>query len=117
MASTKTETCWVPAGSKVTLHMTESGGESRFISPSHRGPILTYMAPLESNGEGNVWFKIYEDGYDGDNDVWAVDKIVKAKGYWDVTIPSDIAPVLVRNTIRAVRESMSLVLALLSRQA
>ncbi|KAJ1748385.1 hypothetical protein LPJ79_004577 [Coemansia sp. RSA 1821] len=107
MQSTKTETCWVPAGSKVTLHMTESGGESRFISPSHRGPILTYMAPLESNGEGNVWFKIYEDGYDGDSDVWAVDKIVKAKGYWDVTIPSDIAPgdYLLRGEVIALHEA------------
>ncbi|KAJ2849534.1 hypothetical protein IWW36_002572, partial [Coemansia brasiliensis] len=82
-------------------------GIYKFGDPGVIGPILTYMAPLASNGEGNVWFKIYEDGYDGDNDVWAVDKIVKAKGYWDVTIPSDLAPgdYLLRGEVIALHEA------------
>ncbi|KAJ2390435.1 hypothetical protein H4S02_001862 [Coemansia sp. RSA 2611] len=48
------------------------------------------MAPMASNGEGNVWFKIYEDGYNYEADQWAVSKVYANKGYWDVVIPADI---------------------------
>jgi len=50
---------------------------------------MVYLAK-SSTGSGNVWFKIYEDGYT--NGAWGVDRLVANKGRVDVTIPADIAP-------------------------
>ncbi|KAJ2609709.1 hypothetical protein H4S08_003935 [Coemansia sp. RSA 1365] len=48
------------------------------------------MAPLSSNGKGNVWFKIFEKGYDSKTEEWCIDTLDKANGKLRVTIPSDI---------------------------
>ncbi|KAJ2806519.1 hypothetical protein H4R20_001656 [Coemansia guatemalensis] len=62
---------------------------------------------MESNGEGNVWFKIHEDGYTADDDKWCVDRIVASKGLWDIPIPSDIKPgnYLLRTEVIALHEA------------
>ncbi|KAI9503877.1 glycosyl hydrolase family 61-domain-containing protein [Coemansia spiralis] len=107
MTASATSMCGVAAGSNITIYWTESGTGSRAIDPSHLGPCLAYMAPLSSNGSGDVWFKIYEDGYDPATKLWCVDKIVKSKGYLDITIPADIAPgdYLLRTEIIALHEA------------
>ncbi|PSN71556.1 hypothetical protein BS50DRAFT_598443 [Corynespora cassiicola Philippines] len=46
---------------------------------------MVYIAPKESNGEGDVWVKIWEDGYtDGK---WGVDNFITNKGLITVTLP------------------------------
>ncbi|EMD86456.1 glycoside hydrolase family 61 protein [Bipolaris maydis ATCC 48331] len=56
------------------------------IAPSHRGPVMVYMAPAESNGVGAVWTKIWEDGYkDGK---FGVDRFYDNKGLVSVKLPN-----------------------------
>ncbi|KAJ2834837.1 hypothetical protein GGI24_000202 [Coemansia furcata] len=83
--------CDVNAGSKVTVswHSTEAK-DSEPINPSHMGPCIVWIAPLGTNGEGNSWAKIYEDGYDPKTKKWCIDRINANNGNLDVTIPSDI---------------------------
>ncbi|KAJ2843627.1 hypothetical protein IWW36_005493 [Coemansia brasiliensis] len=99
--------CDVNAGSKFVMHFHESGPTDRAISDSHKGPCLAYMAKAESNGDGNVWFKIYEDGYDASSDTWCVDTLIKNDGALEVTIPADISPgkYLLRGEIIALHEA------------
>ncbi|KAJ2776999.1 hypothetical protein H4R18_005381 [Coemansia javaensis] len=92
MDPSATEVCDVTAGSKITILWTESGKGSRAIAPGHNGPCLAYMSPIATNGEGPVWFKIFEDGYDAAKDKWCTEKVMAAKGYMDITIPADIKP-------------------------
>lgn len=86
----------VAAGSKIQVqwHHNDgagdaSGDKDEPIAPSHKGPIMVYMAPAESKGEGEVWVKIQEEGLTGST--WAVDKFYDNKGLVDVTIPN-LAP-------------------------
>jgi lytic cellulose monooxygenase (C1-hydroxylating) len=62
------------------------------------------MAPADSNGEGAVWTKIYEDGLS--NGEWAVDKFIANKGLIEVTLP-DLADgeYLIRPEIIALHEA------------
>ncbi|KAJ2565492.1 hypothetical protein GGH12_001416, partial [Coemansia sp. RSA 1822] len=92
--------------STMSVHMHESGPDDIAISDSHRGPVLAYMARADSNGEGDVWFKIFEDGLDSSSKVWAVETFIKNKGKIDLVIPADIAPgdYLVRSEIIALHE-------------
>ncbi|KAJ2147196.1 hypothetical protein IW136_000227 [Coemansia sp. RSA 678] len=100
------EFCTVAAGSTISVHMHESDANDRPISESHRGPVLAYMALADTNGEGEVWFKIFEDGYDSSSKVWAVDTLIKNNGKVDLVIPADIAPgkYLVRAEVIALHE-------------
>ncbi|KAJ1934225.1 hypothetical protein GGF37_006446, partial [Kickxella alabastrina] len=58
-------TCSIPGSSKdADLCPDEvDAPENMAIEESHQGPCFVFMAPLESNGKGDVWFKIFEDGY------------------------------------------------------
>ncbi|KAJ2854041.1 hypothetical protein FB639_006437, partial [Coemansia asiatica] len=47
---------------------------------------------MEANGMGPVWFKIYEDGYDKDKDLWCTNKLIANDGKLFVNIPEDIKP-------------------------
>ncbi|KAG7442955.1 uncharacterized protein BT62DRAFT_982159 [Guyanagaster necrorhizus] len=63
------------------------------VDPSHKGPILAYLAQVpnatQSTVTGLQWYKIYEDGYS--NGVWAVDTLIANKGKVSFTIPSCVA--------------------------
>ncbi|KAJ1897091.1 hypothetical protein LPJ66_003592 [Kickxella alabastrina] len=88
------ELCPVEAGSEMRLQFQNYDDPSRddwVIDKSHKGPILVYLAPLESAGKGDVWFKIFEHGYsDGE---WGTDLIRGDKeGKLTITIPTDIKP-------------------------
>ncbi|KAJ2803893.1 hypothetical protein H4R20_002714, partial [Coemansia guatemalensis] len=109
VSNTASETCPVEAGSTITVewHHDNDSPSDDIIDGSHLGPCLVYMAPLESNGSGDVWFKIFEDGYDASSGTWCVDKIRSSGGKLDVTLPSDIkaGDYLLRTEIIALHES------------
>ncbi|KAI5778032.1 glycoside hydrolase family 61 protein [Geopyxis carbonaria] len=89
----------ITAGATVTTewHHTLSGADSTDsddpISPGHLGPVMVYMAKVDSALTSTVtglkWFKIYEDGMDA-NSKWGVDRLVANEGKVDVKIPSCI---------------------------
>lgn len=94
-------------GSKIVLewhHDTDAASDDT-IDSSHKGPLLTYLAPASSNGVGNVWVKIAQDGYSGGS--WAVDKLIAAKGQHTITLPANLAngEYLLRDEILAHHES------------
>lgn len=83
--------CPIAAGSSIGIqwHHNSNSPSDDIIDPSHVGPIMFYLAKSDS-GDGDVWFKIYEDGFA--NGKWAVDRLIANRGRIDITIPSDIAP-------------------------
>ncbi|KAJ1852767.1 hypothetical protein LPJ76_005232 [Coemansia sp. RSA 638] len=83
--------CPVAAGSQVSVEWNRNKqGTADVISASHTGPCIVYMAAAESKGEGNVWFKIFEEGYDSSSKKWCTDKLIANKGKLDIAIPGDI---------------------------
>ncbi|KAJ2453305.1 hypothetical protein EV183_002362 [Coemansia sp. RSA 2336] len=109
VSTTASETCPVEAGSTITVewHHDNDSPSDDIIDGSHLGPCMVYMAPLESNGAGDVWFKIFEDGYDAASNTWCVDKIRSNGGKLDVPLPADIksGDYLLRTEIIALHES------------
>lgn len=83
--------CPIAAGSTVGIqwHHNSNSPSDDIIEYTHKGPVMVYLARTDS-GAGNVWFKIYEDGFAGGR--WGVDRLLDRKGRVDVTIPSDLAP-------------------------
>ncbi|PIA13009.1 hypothetical protein COEREDRAFT_19994, partial [Coemansia reversa NRRL 1564] len=92
MSSANTETCDVTAGSTVGVVFKADGSpESVVFDRSHKGPCLVYMAPMSSNGKGDVWFKIFEEGYDKANNNWCSEHVIDANGQLDIPLTADIA--------------------------
>ncbi|KAI1001634.1 hypothetical protein K3495_g6567 [Podosphaera aphanis] len=60
-----------------------------------------------SSGEGNGWFKIWEDGYDAQAGKWCSDKVIDNNGIINVNIPEDLAGgnYLVRTELLALHEA------------
>ncbi|KAJ2552283.1 hypothetical protein EV175_003376 [Coemansia sp. RSA 1933] len=77
------------------------------LPQSHKGPCMVYMAPLSSQGDGDVWFKIYEDGYDTQKNQWCSDKLISSWGIMNVTMPKDIpnGDYLVRTEVLALHQT------------
>ncbi|KAH8601452.1 putative endo-beta-1,4-glucanase D [Bisporella sp. PMI_857] len=103
------KTITVAAGDKITFewHHNDNSAGDDIIDPSHLGPVLTYIAPTSSNGAGDVWVKLAEDGFkDG---TWAVTTLIANKGKHSVTLPSGLAAgkYLLRPEIIALHESDS----------
>ncbi|RPD62199.1 hypothetical protein L226DRAFT_551726 [Lentinus tigrinus ALCF2SS1-7] len=90
----------VPAGSQVTAewHHTLSGADPSDsadpIDPSHKGPVMAYLAKVDNatslSVTGLKWFKIWEDGMDS-SQKWGVDRLIANKGKVSFTIPNCIA--------------------------
>lgn len=76
------------------------------IDGTHKGPIDTYIAP-EGLGDGPVWVKIAETGYDATKKMWAVDMLKAQKGRWDIVIPPTLAPgdYLIRQEVVALHQA------------
>lgn len=55
------------------------------IAASHKGPVMVYIAKADTNGEGAVWQKIWEDGLTGDK--WGVDNFIANKGLISIDLP------------------------------
>jgi len=92
----------VPAGGSFTAewHHTLAGADPSDsqdpIDPSHKGPVITYLAKvpsaLQTTVTGLQWFKIYQDGYIASSATWGVDRMIANKGKVTFTIPSCIEP-------------------------
>ncbi|KAG5638420.1 hypothetical protein H0H81_012751 [Sphagnurus paluster] len=64
------------------------------------------MAPTSSNGNGNVWTKIFSDSYSGS---WATDRMINARGQHSITVPNVPAgDYLLRPEIAALHEADAL---------
>ncbi|KAJ1727339.1 hypothetical protein LPJ61_004624 [Coemansia biformis] len=86
-----TKLCPVAAGSTMSIEFRRNiDPGSDVISVSHIGPMLVYLAPLASNGLGNAWFKIYEEGFDATTNQWATTKLVKNNGILTFSLPAAI---------------------------
>merc|ERR1712098_677790 len=85
-------------------HQSRTAGD-QIIDPSHKGPILVYIANTDQGAAGRGWVKLYEDGYNGQ---WAVERLRANGGRHGITIP-DIAPgkYLLRAEIIALHEAFS----------
>ncbi|KAJ6506332.1 glycoside hydrolase family 61 protein I [Mycena vitilis] len=93
-------TITVPAGAQVTAewHHTLAGADPTDsqdpIDPSHKGPVMSYLAQIpnaqQSDVTGLKWFKIYEDGLIAANQTWGTDRMIANKGKVTFTIPSCI---------------------------
>ena len=94
-----------PAGAKITFEWFHDNRGDDIVDPSHKGPIMTYIAPFTSgNGVGPVWTKIAESGFAGGQ--WAVEKLIANKGKIDVTLPDLVAgKYILRQEMIALQES------------
>jgi cellulase len=91
----------VAAGAQVTAewHHTLDGAAPSDaadpIDPSHKGPVIAYLAKVNSATQSSVtglkWFKIWEDGFDASTGKWGVDRLIANKGKVSFTIPKCIA--------------------------
>ncbi|KAF9731546.1 hypothetical protein PMIN06_009579 [Paraphaeosphaeria minitans] len=104
------DTLEVAAGSEIGLQWHHNDGASTTgdndepIAASHKGPVIVYIAPAESNGEGDVWVKIQQDGLTGTT--WGVDNFITNKGLVNVKIPELAAgEYLIRPEIIALHEA------------
>lgn len=96
------------AGDTLTFEWLHNTRNDDIIDGSHKGPIITYIAPYtEGNGASAIWTKIAEDGYDSATKLWAVDKLIANKGMQDFVLPADLAAgrYLIRQEIIALHES------------
>jgi len=93
------QTIEVSAGDQLTIEWFHSTRNDDIINPSHKGPVMVYIAPTSSNGEGAVWSKIF-------NDDWATNSLIAAKGHVTVTVPNLVAgEYLLRSEIIALHEA------------
>ena len=99
----------VAAGSSVTMQWhhndpASSGDADEPIAASHKGPVMVYIAPAASNGQGAVWTKLYEDGYS--NGKWGTENFISAKGMVTITLPNLMAgDYLIRPELIALHEA------------
>ncbi|KAJ1936771.1 hypothetical protein FBU59_004951 [Linderina macrospora] len=86
------EVCPVKAGSTMTIewHRHNDTMQDYVLTFNHMGPCLVYMAPMDSRGKGDVWFKIFEDGYDAKTKKWCAQKVIDNHGKIDIKLPADI---------------------------
>ncbi|KAF8756653.1 Glycoside hydrolase family 18 protein [Rhizoctonia solani] len=57
------KTLEVTAGDQITFEWSHDNRNDDIIDASHKGPALVYVAPTSSNGQGNVWVKLYQEVY------------------------------------------------------
>lgn len=75
----------VKAGDELTFEWYHNYRNDDIIDKSHKGPVQVYVAPYSSNGQGNVWIKLFSSGYGSGK--WAVDNLIAAHGQHSVIIP------------------------------
>ncbi|KAG8742409.1 hypothetical protein FRC10_001543 [Ceratobasidium sp. 414] len=97
------QTVEVSAGDQLTIEWFHSTRNDDIIDPSHKGPVMVYIAPTSSNGEGAVWSKLFNQGFTDD---WATNHLIAAKGHVTVTVPNLVAgEYLLRSEIIALHEA------------
>jgi cellulase len=93
------------AGDQLTFEWYHDNRNDDIIDGSHKGPIITYIAPFTTgNGAGAIWSKVAQDGFS--NGQWAVDKLKANNGKNSFTLPANLAPgkYLIRQEIIALHE-------------
>ncbi|KAK3367876.1 glycosyl hydrolase family 61-domain-containing protein [Podospora didyma] len=96
------------AGSTLTFEWFHDNRNDDIIASSHKGPIITYIAPFTAgNGAQSIWTKIAEDGFDSTTKLWAVDKLISNGGKNKFVLPASIAAgkYIIRQEIIALHES------------
>ncbi|KAJ9645370.1 hypothetical protein H2199_003378 [Coniosporium tulheliwenetii] len=91
------------AGQVITFEWHRNAREDwdDILDPSHRGPVMTYIAPTYAYG--NVWVKLAEEGFDGVK--WATDKLIENRGKHSIKVPDLVAgEYLLRPEIIALHE-------------
>ncbi|KAG8705717.1 hypothetical protein FRC09_002791 [Ceratobasidium sp. 395] len=76
----------VKSGDTFTFEWYHDSRNDDIIATSHKGPVQVYIAPASSNGNGNVWVKIYSEK--GSGATWGVDKLIASHGQHSVRIPN-----------------------------
>ncbi|KAJ2081540.1 hypothetical protein H4R24_002269 [Coemansia sp. RSA 988] len=111
ISTASVQKCPVSAGGTLSVewHHINNSVNVNVMSPSHVGPCIIYMAPLDSNGEGEVWFKIFEEGYDESAKKWCTNKVIDNNGRLEIPMPSDIpnGDYLVRTELLALHQAKS----------
>ncbi|KAK3358542.1 glycoside hydrolase [Lasiosphaeria ovina] len=80
-------------GDKLTFQWSRDDPKEPVIDPSHKGPILTYIAPFFATGfgDGPIWSKIAEEGFV--SPAWATEKMRNfTGGKVDFNLPKTLAP-------------------------
>ncbi|KAG8782510.1 hypothetical protein FRC12_020733 [Ceratobasidium sp. 428] len=94
----------VKSGDTFTFEWYHDSRNDDIIATSHKGPVQVYIAPASSNGNGNVWVKIYSEK--GSGATWGVDKLIASHGQHSVRIPNIAAgQYLLRAEIVALHEA------------
>ncbi|RKF57887.1 putative endo-beta-1,4-glucanase D [Erysiphe neolycopersici] len=105
--------CSVPKASQLGFEyrMFPDGSSPGSVEPSHKGPCSVYMKAVpsasEASGEGEGWFKIWDEGYDSNAGKWCSDKVIDNNGILNVNLPPDLAGgnYLVRSELLALQEA------------
>lgn len=81
------------AGDTISVEWYHDSRGDDIIASSHKGPIMTYIAPYTDgmDGTGSIWTKIDEEGYDSSSQTWAVDNLISNSGKKDFTLPANLA--------------------------
>ncbi|GAA5821889.1 hypothetical protein JCM11251_004764 [Rhodosporidiobolus azoricus] len=83
----------VAPGDTIEPEWYHSGGRGDdALATSHVGPLTTWIAPLDTNGDGEVWVQIASEAYYSSSNEWATDKMIANKGRNTVTVPLTLAP-------------------------
>ena len=106
-------TCSAPQGASITFWWREWADYAKpgSIDQSHMGPCAVYLkqtANMSSeSGEGDGWFKIWEEDYDDSLGKWCTDKLIDNEGFLTVSLPSGLprSEYLVRPEILALHAS------------
>ncbi|KAJ1304057.1 hypothetical protein OPQ81_008465 [Rhizoctonia solani] len=80
------KTLEVSAGDVITFEFAHDNRGDDIMDPSHKGPVMVYVAPTSSNGQGAVWVKIHQEVYT--NGQWASDKLIQNRGHVSITVPN-----------------------------
>ncbi|CAE6482665.1 unnamed protein product [Rhizoctonia solani] len=80
------KTLEVSGGDVITFEFAHDNRGDDIMDPSHKGPVMVYVAPTSSNGAGAVWVKIHQEVYT--NGQWASDKLIQNRGHVSITVPN-----------------------------
>lgn len=80
------KTLEVSGGDVITFEFGHNTRGDDIMDSSHKGPVMVYVAPTASNGQGAVWVKIHQEVYT--NNQWASDKLIQNGGHISITVPN-----------------------------
>jgi hypothetical protein len=88
--------CPAPNGAKLTFEFRgwPDYEQREVIDEGHKGPCAVYIKKVDDmfsdSAAGGGWMKIWEDGYDVDNDRWCVDTLIENNGLLSVNLPTGL---------------------------